>query len=138
MNTFKDRARGQLDPFRPHAFFLESERAESGEIVSVATIFLTNRECPWQCVYCDLWKNTLTQTVPVGAIPAQIDYALALRDTAADFTRPRPSFSSANVHGFFEHEDEDDGRGRFAKQIKLYNSGSFFDPRAIPPEDYPG
>jgi uncharacterized Fe-S cluster-containing MiaB family protein len=24
-----------------------------------------------------------------------------------------------------------------ARQIKLYNSGSFFDPRAIPPDDYP-
>ncbi len=24
-----------------------------------------------------------------------------------------------------------------AKQVKLYNSGNFFDPRAVPPEDYP-
>ena len=54
---------------------------------------------------CDLWKNTLTESVPQGAIPAQIDYALA---------RLEP-----------------------ARHIKLYNSGSFFDPRAIPVEDYP-
>src|SRR5438105_13665339 len=70
-------ARNQLDPFKPHAFLVEEERAESGEIVSVATIFLTNRECPWRCLMCDLWKNTVTETVAPGAIPAQIDYALA-------------------------------------------------------------
>src|SRR5438094_3417491 len=69
--------RNPVDPRRPHAFLVEEECAESGEIVSVATIFLTNRECPWRCLMCDLWKNTLTETVPVGAIPAQIDYALA-------------------------------------------------------------
>jgi hypothetical protein len=94
------------DPFKPHAFFLEEERAGSGQVVSSATILLTNKECPWRCLMCDLWKNTTTQTVPVGAIPRQIDHALAQ-------LRSRP------------------------EQIKLYNSGSFFDPAAIPPVDYP-
>jgi hypothetical protein len=97
--------RAVLDPNRPSAFFAEDERSKDGEIVRIATLFLTNRECPWRCLMCDLWKNTLTETVPVGAIPAQIDYALE--------------------------------RLPAARQIKLYNSGSFFDPRAIPPEDYP-
>jgi len=97
--------RNAVDPFRPHAFIAEQERAESGEIVPVATIFLTNRECPWRCLMCDLWRNTLTESVPPGAIPAQMDIALA-------------SLSPA-------------------RQLKLYNSGSFFDPRAIPPEDFP-
>ena len=84
-------ARNQLDPFKPHAFLVEEERAESGEIVSVATIFLTNRECPWRCVMCDLWKNTLTETVPSGAIPAQIDHALAelSKQRSADFQPAR-------------------------------------------------
>ena len=70
-------ARNRLDPQRPHAFFLEEERAESGEVAGVATIFLTNRECPWRCLMCDLWRNTLTETGPPGSIPSQIDYALA-------------------------------------------------------------
>ena len=100
-------SRTDLDPARPHDFFVEQEHAESGELVSVATIFLTNRECPWRCLYCDLWKNTLTETVPQGAIPAQIDIALA-QFPAGDHS-----------------------------QIKLYNAGSFFDPKAIPPEDFP-
>ena len=97
--------RNTVDPFRPHAFIAEQERAESGEIVSVATIFLTNRECPWRCLMCDLWRNTLAESVPPGAIPAQMDVALANLPPA--------------------------------RQLKLYNSGSFFDPRAIPPEDFP-
>jgi len=96
--------RNALDPMRPYAFFVEEERDSSGEIVPVATLFLTNRECPWHCLMCDLWKNTLAESVPAGAISAQIDYALAHLSPA--------------------------------RQIKLYNSGSFFDPRAIPVEDY--
>jgi radical SAM enzyme (TIGR01210 family) len=70
----------------------------------VATIFLTNRECPYRCLMCDLWRNTLSETVPLGAIPAQIDHALL------------------NLAP--------------ARQLKLYNSGSFFDPHAIPPGDH--
>lgn len=55
---------------------------------------------------CDLWRNTLTDSVPPGAIPGQIEYALSRLSS-------RP------------------------EQIKLYNSGSFFDPAAILPADYP-
>ena len=54
---------------------------------------------------CDLWKHTTDTPVAVGAIPAQIDYALE---------RLPP-----------------------AQHIKLYNSGNFFDRKAIPPDDYP-
>src|SRR5580704_3929663 len=68
--------RNTLDPERPYACFLEEERAASGEVVPVATVFLTNRECPWRCAMCDLWKNTLTGSVARGAIPRQIDFAL--------------------------------------------------------------
>lgn len=96
--------RNTVDVRRPHTFLVEDERAANGEVVPVATIFLTNRECPFRCLMCDLWRNTLTESVPVGAIPAQMDYALSQLPPA--------------------------------RQIKLYNSGSFFDPRAIPPEDY--
>jgi archaeosine synthase beta-subunit len=55
---------------------------------------------------CDLWKNTTTHSVPRGAIPRQIEYALSRL-------------------------------GCQPAQIKLYNSGSFFDPAAIAPTDYP-
>ncbi|MFN8705637.1 MAG: radical SAM protein [Planctomyces sp.] len=69
-------AREKLDPWKPYGCLTEQERGRSGEIEDVATIFLTNRECPFRCVMCDLWKYTLTERVPVGAIPAQIRIAL--------------------------------------------------------------
>ena len=126
--------RNSLETHRPHAFLIEEEPSESGEIVSVATIFLTNRECAWRCLMCDLWRNTLVEGVPVGAIPAQIDYALAklsrelsvaVQRAASGPSAPRPS----------KLPGEPSAR-RIAREIKLYNSGSFFDPRAIPLADW--
>jgi archaeosine synthase beta-subunit len=98
------RDRNDLTPGKPWAYLVEEERSALGEVVPVATIFLTNRECPWRCVMCDLWRNTLAGDTPAGAIPEQIAYALA--------------------------------RLPAAREVKLYNSGSFFDRRAIPAEDY--
>lgn len=94
-----------VDARRPYAFFVEPERTHAGRVVDVATIFLTNRECPFCCVMCDLWRNTTDARVPAGAIPRQIDFALAHLPPA--------------------------------RQVKLYNSGNFFDAQAIPPQDLP-
>jgi radical SAM enzyme (TIGR01210 family) len=119
-----------LDPQEPHAFFAEDEIAASGEVIPVATIFLTNRECPWRCVMCDLWRNTLTTTVPSGAIPAQIDFALAQLSAASALNLGAPPAVVAG--GDFASK-------RFTpvpRALKLYNSGSFFDTRAIPVEDH--
>ena len=96
-------AKNQLDPYRAYASMWEEERDSSGALASTAVVFITNRECPFRCVMCDLWVNTLDESVPRGAIATQINGALA---------RLLP-----------------------ARQIKLYNAGSFFDPAAIPPED---
>lgn len=96
--------RSRLDPRRAYAALVEQEPDAKGEVVSVAVVFLTNRECPWRCLMCDLWKNTLEETVPGGAIPEQIRSALAALPPA--------------------------------RILKLYNAGSFFDPRAIPPADF--
>jgi radical SAM enzyme (TIGR01210 family) len=96
--------KNRVDPLIPWAFLVEQERTAIGEIADVATIFLTNRECPFRCLMCDLWRNTTDGAVPLGAIPLQIDFALA---------RLPPS-----------------------QCLKLYNSGNFFDRRAIPPNDY--
>jgi archaeosine synthase beta-subunit len=102
----------------PHGFFLEHERAASGRVVESAVILLTNKECPWRCLMCDLWKNTTTQSVPPGAIPAQI--AHALKELTASRIEPNTEKSYPSA----------------LAQLKLYNSGSFFDPAAIPLEDY--
>ncbi|MHC5111031.1 MAG: radical SAM protein [Planctomycetota bacterium] len=55
---------------------MEPERARDGNIEDVATIFITNRECPFKCLMCDLWKNTTEQSVPPGAVPHQITEAI--------------------------------------------------------------
>ncbi len=92
------------DPLRPVSWLVEEERTASGSVVSMAIIFLTNRECPCHCLMCDLWKNTTDYPVQAGSIPVQIEWALE--------QMPR------------------------CRHLKLYNSGSFFDERAIPPGDY--
>jgi uncharacterized Fe-S cluster-containing MiaB family protein len=92
-----------LDPRRAYAASWEQERDGAGSPAATAVVFLTNRECPFRCVMCDLWVNTLNEEVPDGAIVEQIRAAVA--------GLPR------------------------ARQIKLYNAGSFFDPQAIPPGD---
>ncbi len=66
-----------VDPSRPYAFLVEPERTRGGTVEDTAVVFLTNRECPFRCLMCDLWKNTTDQRVPDGAIAAQIEYALA-------------------------------------------------------------
>jgi radical SAM enzyme (TIGR01210 family) len=55
----------------------EEERNAAGVLAPTAVILLTNRECPFRCVMCDLWVNTLDRTVPPGAIQTQIRTALA-------------------------------------------------------------
>lgn len=103
-------SRRELDAFRPHTFFIEEECDENRQLAQVLTVFLTNRECPWRCLMCDLWKDTLPGRTPIGAIPAQMDHAVSILGT--DPSRP-------------------------PTMVKLYNSGSFFDQNAVPREDYP-
>ena len=98
-------AKNPVSAQRAYHALVEDERTASGTVEPVATLFLTNSECPFRCLMCDLWQNTLTGPTPAGAIPAQI--AAALRELPP------------------------------AQHIKLYNSGNFFDRKAIPPQDLP-
>jgi radical SAM enzyme (TIGR01210 family) len=68
--------KNRIDPWQPYAFLVEPERSAAGSVDDTMTIFLSNRECPFRCTMCDLWKNTLDERVPLGAIPAQIDFAI--------------------------------------------------------------
>jgi radical SAM enzyme (TIGR01210 family) len=56
---------------------------------------------------CDLWAHTTTADTPRGAIPLQIAHAIAT-------LRQAPAIPPV---------------------LKLYNAGSFFDDRAVPPQD---
>jgi radical SAM enzyme (TIGR01210 family) len=68
--------KARLDPTRAYAAVWEEEPDASGALIPTAVVFLTNRECPFRCLMCDLWVNTLDETVPRGAIAAQIRRAL--------------------------------------------------------------
>ena len=92
-----------VQPDRAYAALHEEEPGPDGALSPTAVVLLTNRECPFRCVMCDLWTNTLDVTVEPGQIPLQIRNALAALPSA--------------------------------RQVKLYNAGSFFDAQAIPPED---
>jgi hypothetical protein len=100
--------RPQHDPWRSQGLIVENERTAEGNRARIATVLLTGRECPWRCAMCDLWTYTTTSDTPRGAIPAQVAAArAAVRDESIPVTG-----------------------------MKLYNAGSFFDPRAVPEADY--
>jgi hypothetical protein len=98
------------DPWRPQGAIVEDERTADGTVARMATVFITGRECPWRCAMCDLWRYTTVTDTPRGAIAAQIAGA-----------RARLADQRVPVTG-----------------LKLYNAGSFFDPRAVPEADYDG
>jgi radical SAM enzyme (TIGR01210 family) len=97
-----------IDPWKPIRVLVEEERRADGTLASCMTVFLTGAECPFTCVHCDLWRFTLDGPTPSGALPHQLEQALASR-----VGEPLP------------------------EAIKLYNASNFFDPRAVPPEDLP-
>lgn len=66
----------KLDPHKPYHFLHEQEVDSQGEAREVNTLFLTNKECPFKCTMCDLWRHTIDEPTPSGAIPDQIAYAL--------------------------------------------------------------
>jgi hypothetical protein len=99
------RTRPGVDPWRPIDVLPETERLPDGRQAPALTVFLAGAECPFSCVYCDLWRHTLDGPTPLGAIPAQIRQALERFD-------PPPE-----------------------TVLKLYNASNFFDDRAVPPAD---
>jgi len=83
----------------------ERERLASGAIVDSVTVFPIGAECPFACVYCDLWQHTLgpVPSAP-GSLPRQLRRGLAAVGAAAE-------------------------------QVKVYNGSNFFEERAVPAAD---
>jgi archaeosine synthase beta-subunit len=99
-----------VDPRRPLGVLWEEERTPDRGVVPALTVFLAGAECPFTCVFCDLWRRTLDGPTPPGSLPAQLERALAEAGEAGP----------ARLSGAL---------------VKLYNAGNFFDPRAVPAAD---
>jgi hypothetical protein len=99
-------AKQPVDAWSPLEVLVEEERTADRSVQPSITIFLAGRECPFTCVFCDLWRHTLDGPTPAGAIPAQLDEALRRVGSVPP------------------------GAG-----VKLYNASNFFDPRAVPTSD---
>ncbi len=74
--------KNSVNPWQPYDYLIEKERTVDGVVEKVAIVFLTNKECPFHCLMCDLWKNTTNERVPDRAIPLQIQWALSRLSTA--------------------------------------------------------
>ena len=89
--------RNPVDPWRPYLWFSEWERTADGGIEEVAAIFISNKECPFRCLYCDLWKNTTEDRVPDGAVASQVEWALGRLPSA-------PHVKLYNSGNFFDDQ----------------------------------
>lgn len=86
-------------------FLDERERLADGRTVRSRTVFPIGAECPFACVYCDLWTHTTgARPTPPGSIPRQLRAALAPSEPPIE-------------------------------QVKVYNASNFFEQRAVPAED---
>ena len=68
--------KNKLDASKAYGVFSEPELTRSGHIENHNIILTTNKECPFKCVMCDLWKNTLDTRVAKGKITQQVFDAL--------------------------------------------------------------
>ncbi len=91
----------------------EQEPDVAGEVADVTTVFLLASRCPIGCSMCDLHQNMLPHPTPPGVITRQVAQAVTqTQDRWANHLTPTKRW------------------------IKLYNSGNFFDPASIPPDEY--
>src|SRR4029078_1412234 len=92
------------DPWHPPGVIWESEWTPGHGVMPALTVFLDRAECPFTCVFCDLWRHTLDGPTPPGSLPAQLALALAGEP-------PAPHAETL---------------------IKLYNASNFFRPGSVP------
>lgn len=65
-------AKRSLDPQRPYGVFTEEEPGPDGTLWPCHTFLLTNRECAFRCLMCDLWQDTLDAPLPPGSLAQQV------------------------------------------------------------------
>lgn len=87
--------RATVDPRRAYAYLVEPEYQREGRIEEVATIFITNKECPFRCLMCDLWTHTTITRSKPGVVVEQIRQALSELP-------PAPHVKLYNAGNFFD------------------------------------
>lgn len=108
--------KNELDPWKPYAFEVEDERSRAGTVDPTGTVFITNRECPFTCLMCDLWKYTTDESVPVGAVDTQVAQAL---DEMPDIRHVK----LYNAGNFFDDRAiSPEDRGRIAGRMDRYET----------------
>ncbi|MBX3394659.1 MAG: radical SAM protein [Phycisphaerae bacterium] len=84
-----------MDPQRAYACLVEPEYQRDGRLEDVATIFITNKECPFRCLMCDLWTHTTRTRSRPGMVIEQIRHALSE-------LAPAPHVKLYNAGNFFD------------------------------------
>lgn len=99
--------KARVDPYAAQGWLIEKERRPHGETERALTVFLTGSECPFTCSFCDLWRFTINDPTPRGALTTQLKNVLSALE------------------------------GPLPERLKLYNASNFFDKQAVPVEDLP-
>ncbi len=108
-------AKNPVDPWQIVDLTIEPERRLDEAIVTTATLFLGGAECPFTCVFCDLWKFTLDHPSSEGAIHRQVEEGLRRLATRQEIDQPHSQEAIAN--------------------FKLYNASNFFVDQAVSIQD---
>jgi radical SAM enzyme (TIGR01210 family) len=89
------REKTTLSPWLPPRIAHEHERRPGGGGRATTTLFLVGKECPFSCVFCDLWQETLDSETPIGSLPQQLKLAL-------DQISHRSAIKLYNASNFFD------------------------------------
>ncbi len=92
----------KMDPSRPVHVSLQKEIGYDKKIKKTLEIILTTTRCPFRCLMCGYYKDTIPDSPDPEQIIQQVEKAI----------KKFPEF----------------------EQVKIFNSGNFFDKKAIPPD----
>jgi hypothetical protein len=105
-------SREAVDPEMPHSCFVEPEPTPEGRVEDVATVIVTNHECPFHCLVCDLWKHTTERAGAPAPVAEQVEWALAELPLV-------PSVKIYNAGSFFDTRAiSQNDRARIAQLVK--------------------
>ncbi len=85
-----------IEPVSAPRWVIDPEREGDGTLRGALSVFLIGARCPFSCVHCDLGESMLDGSTPAGAIPRQIELALAA------VSEPVSTIKLYNAANFFD------------------------------------